>query len=141
MPAQALLRQFRRLEIMRILASTTLLAALLGCVLSATPALSQQAPASGHSAHEMPASGNPVIDEFRSANEKMHKDMGIALSGDADRDFAQSMIPHHQGAIDMARIALKHGKDPEIRKLAEAVVSAQESEIAQLKEWLARHPR
>jgi uncharacterized protein (DUF305 family) len=89
----------------------------------------------------MPASGNPVIDEFRSANEKMHKDMGIALSGDADRDFAQSMIPHHQGAIDMARIALKHGKDPEIRKLAEAVVSAQESEIAQLKEWLARHPK
>jgi uncharacterized protein (DUF305 family) len=71
----------------------------------------------------------------------MHKDMGIALSGDADRDFAQSMIPHHQGAIDMARIVLKHGKDPEIRKLAEAVVSAQESEIAQLKEWLARHPK
>ena len=126
---------------MRILASTTLLAALLGCALSATPAFSQQAPAASHSAHEMPASGNPVTDEFRSANEKMHKDMWIALSGDADRDFAQSMIPHHQGAIDMARIALKHGKDPEIRKLAEAVVSAQESEIAQLKEWLARHPK
>jgi uncharacterized protein (DUF305 family) len=89
----------------------------------------------------MPASGNPVIDEFHMANEKMHRDMGVALSGDADRDFAQSMIPHHQGAIDMARIALKHGKDPEIRKLAEAVVSAQEGEIALLKEWLARHPK
>jgi uncharacterized protein (DUF305 family) len=71
----------------------------------------------------------------------MHKNMGVALTGDADQDFAQSMIPHHQGAIDMARIALKHGKDPEIRKLAEAVVSAQEGEIAQLKDWLARHPK
>jgi len=141
MPAQALLRQFRRFEIMRTLASITFLAAVLGCALSATPAFAQQAPAADHSAHEMPASGNPVIDEFHAANEKMHKDMGVALSGDADQDFAQSMIPHHQGAIDMARIALKHGKDPEIRKLAEAVVSAQEGEIAQLKEWLARHPR
>ena len=126
---------------MRTLASTPLLAALLGCALSITPTFAQQAPAADHSAHEMPASGNPVIDEFHMANEKMHRDMGVAISGDADRDFAQSMIPHHQGAIDMARIALKHGKDPEIRKLAEAVVSAQESEIAQLKEWLARHPR
>jgi uncharacterized protein (DUF305 family) len=118
-----------------------LAAALLGCALSAAPAFAQQAPAQDHATHGVSTSGSPVIDEFRQANEKMHKDMGGALSGDADRDFAQSMIPHHQGAIDMARIALKHGKDPEIRKLAEAVVSAQESEIAQLKEWLARHPK
>jgi uncharacterized protein (DUF305 family) len=68
-------------------------------------------------------------------------DMNVPLTGDADRDFAQSMIPHHQGAIDMARIVLEHGKDPELRKLAEAVVSAQEGEIAELKEWLGRHPR
>lgn len=126
---------------MKPLASIPVLAALIGCTVLAGPAFAQQAPSMDHSAHEMPASGNPVIDEFRTANEKMHKDMGIALSGDADRDFAQSMIPHHQGAIDMARIALKHGKDPEIRKLAEDVVSAQEGEIAQLKEWLARHPK
>lgn len=126
---------------MKPLASIPVLAALLGCTVLAGPAFAQQAPAMDHSAHEMPASGNPVIDEFRMANEKMHKDMGVALSGDADRDFALSMIPHHQGAIDMARIALKHGKDPEIRKLAEDVVSAQEGEIAQLKEWLARHPK
>ena len=121
---------------MRTLASTTFLAALLGCALSATPALSQQAPASDHSAHEMPASGNPVIDEFHAANEKMHKDMGVALSGDADRDFAQSMIPHHQGAIDMAEVQLKYGKDPDIRGLAERIIAAQKAEIAEMTEMM-----
>jgi uncharacterized protein (DUF305 family) len=118
-----------------------LAAALLGCALSANPALAQQAPAQDHGGHGMSAPGNPVIDDFRKANEKMHMDMNVGLTGDADADFARSMIPHHQGAIDMARIALKHGKDPEIRKIAEGVVKAQESEIAELKEWLARHPK
>jgi uncharacterized protein (DUF305 family) len=118
-----------------------LAAALLGCALSANPALAQQAPAQDHGGHGMSALGNPVIDDFRKANEKMHMDMNVGLTGDADADFARSMIPHHQGAIDMARIALKHGKDPEIRKIAEGVVKAQESEIAELKEWLARRPK
>jgi uncharacterized protein (DUF305 family) len=49
------------------------------------------------------------------------------------------MIPHHQGAIDMAKVVLAHGKDPEIRKLAEAVVRDQEKEVAQMREWLKKH--
>jgi uncharacterized protein (DUF305 family) len=68
----------------------------------------------------------------------MHKDMDIAYTGDADRDFVAGMIPHHQGAIDMARIVLAHGKDPEIRKLAAEIIAAQEKEIAWMKAWLAR---
>ena len=69
----------------------------------------------------------------------MHKDMAITYTGDADVDFARGMIPHHQGAIDMAKIVLQHGKDPEIRKLAQDIIGAQEKEIAFLKEWLKKH--
>ena len=65
--------------------------------------------------------------------------MGMPMSGDPDRDFAQMMIPHHQGAIDMARIELESGKDPQLRQMAQKIIEDQEREIAALKEWLAQH--
>ncbi len=76
--------------------------------------------------------------EFRAANERMHRDMAIPFTGNADRDFAAGMIPHHQGAIDMARVVLRHGSDPEMRALAETIIRTQEAEIAQLRAFLAR---
>ena len=76
---------------------------------------------------------------FAAANDKMMREMMVTLTGDSDRDFVTMMIPHHQGAIDMAKIVLQYGKDPEIRQLAEAIVAAQESEIAEMKAWLAGH--
>jgi uncharacterized protein (DUF305 family) len=50
------------------------------------------------------------------------------------------MIPHHQGAIDMANIELKYGKDETLRAMAKAIVEAQEKEIKEMKDWQAKHP-
>ena len=77
---------------------------------------------------------------FEKANADMHAAMAIEFTGNADRDFVLSMIPHHEGAVAMAKIVIEHGKDPEIRALAEAVVKAQDAEIAQMKAWLAKNP-
>ena len=75
---------------------------------------------------------------FKEADMKMMKDMAVPYTGDVDIDFRTKMIPHHQGAIDMARLQLAHGKDPELRKLAEEIIGAQENEIRFLNDWLAR---
>lgn len=112
----------------------TILAATLSLALAA-PVLAQQ----GHGGHGQAARGEPASTrELREANARMHRDMNIRYTGNADRDFAAAMIPHHEGAIAMARIQLRHGTDPEMRRLAESIIAAQESEIAQLRAFLAR---
>ena len=60
---------------------------------------------------------------------RMMKGMHVKPSGDVDRDFAIMMMPHHQGAIDMARAELRHGKNERLRRLAQEIVVAQEQEI------------
>lgn len=65
--------------------------------------------------------------------------MNMEMTGDADKDFVMMMIPHHQAAVDMAKVVLEEGKDPEVRKMAEGVISAQEEEIKWMKQWLEMH--
>ena len=68
----------------------------------------------------------------------MMKDMESApMTGDPDRDFLAMMIPHHEGAVEMARLVLVHGRDPLVRRLAEEIIASQTIEIQTMKERLA----
>ena len=67
---------------------------------------------------------------------RMMAGMGVAPSGDVDRDFARMMIPHHQGGIDMARALLRYGKDPKMKALARAIIAKQEEEIALMRRMI-----
>jgi hypothetical protein len=75
---------------------------------------------------------------FREINARMHQDMNIRPTNDVDVDFLRGMIPHHQGAVEMARVALQHSTDSDVRKLAEDVIAVQETEIAHMRDMLRR---
>jgi len=88
----------------------------------------------GHSLHKNEA----AIADFKKVNAHMHQAMNGTLSGQADVDFVTGMIPHHEGAVAMAKVVLAHGTDSNARRLAYDIINAQESEIAWMQKWLAR---
>jgi uncharacterized protein (DUF305 family) len=96
-------------------------------------------------AHEHQSSANGIdASSFTAlmaeAMERMHKDMSIVPSGDPDRDFAAMMIPHHQGAVDMAKVELQLGKNPVLRRLAQGIIVEQLQEIEVMQRELRQVP-
>jgi hypothetical protein len=85
---------------------------------------------------------SPATKAFLDAAQRMHAPMmeGV-LASDPDIAFVRGMIPHHQAAIDMAKVVLQYGKDPLTRKLAEDVVREQQREITEMQEWLTKNAR
>jgi len=78
--------------------------------------------------------------ELTMSMERMHAAMGsIQPSGDSDVDFVRLMLPHHQAAIDMAKTQLMYGKDPQMRRLAQEIITDQQSEIELMQLWLKQH--
>lgn len=101
---------------------------------TATPALAQTM--SGMSAPSTQADKS-----FATGMVQMNTAMSAApMTGNADQDFVGMMIPHHQGAIAMAKTELQYGKDPELRRLAHNIIAAQDQEIAQMHAWQNSHP-
>jgi hypothetical protein len=91
----------------------------------------------------MPMQGmSEAATAYMSAMAKMGPSMMQAMrSADPDVAFVQAMIPHHQGAIDMARAALQLGTDEQVKAWANAIIAAQEKEIAEMQDWLKAHPQ
>ncbi len=87
---------------------------------------------------EPPADAMPAAKALFEAHRKMQQAMMTLSTGDADRDFISGMIPHHQGAVDMAKVVLQYGRDPEVKKLAEGIIKAQNEEIVWMTTWLIK---
>jgi uncharacterized protein (DUF305 family) len=75
----------------------------------------------------------PYLAENHAAMRKMMNDMTAEPTGDVDRDFVAMMVPHHQGAIDMARAVLRYGRNEQLKRLAQEIIVTQQQEIAAMR--------
>jgi uncharacterized protein (DUF305 family) len=95
-------------------------------------------------APEAHADSAPRVDpEWSALMDSMHRMdaamMAVAPSGKDDADFVKLMLPHHQAAIDMAKAQLLYGKDPQMQRLAQEIITDQQSEIELMRRWLKQH--
>jgi uncharacterized protein (DUF305 family) len=75
----------------------------------------------------------PYLSENSKAMDRMMQDMAVKPSGDVDRDFVAMMVPHHQGAIDMAVAVLRYGHNEKLKRLAQEIIVTQQQEIAAMR--------
>ena len=78
--------------------------------------------------------------ENRAAMDKMMRNMDVAPTGNVDRDFTETMIPHHHGAIDMAQAELRYGHNPQLRRMAREIVANQQRELVTMRRALNPPP-
>ena len=118
---------------------------ILAATLVATPALAQRMkgmpPGSSMNTTAAAPANAPSTAGYRAAMESMMQHMEAPYTGDADHDFVTGMLPHHQGAVDMAKVELQYGRDPALKKLARDIIASQTKEQAFMRAWLARHPK
>ena len=114
--------------------------ALVGIVVGlwALPSLAADAANAGQMQSSDKSSPSMAMKQSMSGMMKGMQEM--PMSGDTDRDFAAMMKVHHQGAIDMAQAELASGKDPQLRKMAQNIISAQKKEIKEFDDWMKKHP-
>ena len=105
------------------------------------PAVTPDMPGTSSGPSGPGAAKSPADSQLMSGMAKMNEAMaGAPMTGNPDRDFVLMMMPHHQGAVAMAQVELRYGKDPVLRRMATDIVSAQNKEIGQMQRWQAKHP-
>ena len=82
----------------------------------------------------------PFMAENHAAMDKMMESMAITPSGDVDRDFTAMMVPHHQGAIEMAQAELRYGRNEQLRRLAQGIIVTQQQEIVAMRLAVGQPP-
>jgi uncharacterized protein (DUF305 family) len=108
--------------------------------LTAVPILTLVAWQHNPASHSRTATDAPGWAELMAPMGRMHAAMAsVKPSGTSDLDFVRLMLPHHQGAIDMAKAELLNGHDPQMRRLAQEIITDQESEIQLMRLWLQQH--
>ena len=120
----------------------TLFLAAVFAAAATTGAFAQPAPKAGgqpmmkgdHAMH-----GGPAGHDYMMAMQRMHQQMMQTHERDPDRAFAKMMIEHHRGAVAMSEVLLKHGKDAELKRMAQKSMDSQKKEIGELQSWLSRH--
>lgn len=99
----------------------------------------EQMEAAGHAGHAM-GSPTPGDKAFAASEAEMHRKMAAASGRTIDQAYVAKMIAHHEGAVAMAKVALRDSRDPEIRRMAQSVVDTQTREITEMKAWAPTAP-